>query len=299
MGYYIVYGFFYGISLLPWFIIYGISDIIFLLMAYVFRYRRDIILESLAKSFPEKTEKERRQILRSFYRNFSQTWMEMIKLLSISDSTLKRMVSVDFSAFHELTKDYPHVQLFAGHFMNWELYQAVLPANVPYLLKGIYMPLSSKIFERLVHKIRNRFGTVLIAATNKESLQQLNPLPGTSFCTAVVADQSPPNLHNAYWLKFMQQPTAFLGSPWVRMQRLNQPVVYIHCKKIRRGRYALHAQTLFLAPAALTPEQMTLQYAKAVEQTILENPPIYLWSHRRWKIAYDPANPGAPWIGDR
>lgn len=298
MGYYLVYGFFYLISLLPWFIIYGISDIIFLLLAYVFRYRRKMMQAALQRSFPEKTQQERDRILRGFYRNFCDTWLEMIKLLSMSKKKLSQRVTADFEAFHQLKPKHSHVQLFAGHFMNWEWFQAVLPIYVPYPVKGIYMPASSKVFDKLVYNIRNRFGVQLVSSLDKQALiAELDPLPGTSFCTGVVADQSPPNLQRAFWLNFLQQPTAFLANPWERMQRLNQPIVYIDAEKKRRGRYHLQAKLLFAEPAKLAAADMTLQYAQAVEATILKQPEIYLWSHRRWKIRYNADNPVAPWIG--
>jgi Kdo2-lipid IVA lauroyltransferase/acyltransferase len=56
--YYLLYGFFYLISLLPFFILYGIADVAFLIFYFVMGYRKKVVLENLRYAFPEKNEKE-------------------------------------------------------------------------------------------------------------------------------------------------------------------------------------------------------------------------------------------------
>ena len=72
--YYIVYGLLYFFSLMPWFLLYGISDMLAFLTYYVFGYRKTVVLNNLAIAFPEKSEAERKKIAKQFYRNFSDTW---------------------------------------------------------------------------------------------------------------------------------------------------------------------------------------------------------------------------------
>jgi len=301
MGYYLVYGFFYLVSLLPWFIIYGLSDIVAFILAYLVKYRRPMMQAALAKSFPEKSAAERRKILWQFYRNFSDTWFEMIKIMTMSTKQLSKMVDADMQAFHDMhKKNHAHVQVFLGHFMNWELYQSIVTQSQPYQFRGIYMALSNPLFEKIAYKIRTRFGSKLVSAKDPEAMnRELRPLPGTSFCTGVVADQSPPNLHKAYWMRFLNQPTAFLNGPWHRMAKLNQPVLYIRVEKKSRGRYRLYSDVMFEEPALMDPKEMMIEYVSRMEKTIRQSPEIYLWSHRRWKIPYNPANPGAEWIGPK
>ena len=64
--YYLVYSFFYLVSLLPFFILYGIADIGFVVTYYLIGYRREVVMENLRHAFPEKKEKELELISKRF-----------------------------------------------------------------------------------------------------------------------------------------------------------------------------------------------------------------------------------------
>ncbi len=88
--YYIIYGLLYLFSKLPWFVLYGISDLLAFLTYYVFGYRKKVVLGNLAIAFPDKTESERKEIAKQFYRNFSDTLAETIKMITASDEELSK-----------------------------------------------------------------------------------------------------------------------------------------------------------------------------------------------------------------
>ena len=82
--YYVVYPILYLFSLLPFFILYGVSDFIAFLLYHVIRYRKDIVLNNLAIAFPEKSKAERIKIAKQFYQYFADSFIETVKFLSIS-----------------------------------------------------------------------------------------------------------------------------------------------------------------------------------------------------------------------
>ena len=51
-------------------------------MAFIFRYRKKIILGNLQNAFPEAGEKEIRKIAHRFYRHLADVIFETIKLLT-------------------------------------------------------------------------------------------------------------------------------------------------------------------------------------------------------------------------
>ena len=55
-------------------------------MYYVFGYRKTVVMGNLAIAFPEKSLTEREVIASAFYKNFVDTFIETIKLLSMSDA---------------------------------------------------------------------------------------------------------------------------------------------------------------------------------------------------------------------
>ena len=88
--YHIVYGILYLFSLLPMFILHGISSFAAWLVWAVIGYRKEVVLANLAIAFPEKTEKERIVIAKGFYLNFCDAMLESVKLLSMSDEEVGR-----------------------------------------------------------------------------------------------------------------------------------------------------------------------------------------------------------------
>ncbi|MFT3884061.1 MAG: hypothetical protein QM724_01135 [Flavobacteriales bacterium] len=54
LGYYIALPFLYGIALLPFPLLYAVSDGVFVLLFHVIGYRRKVVRQNLRNSFPEK-----------------------------------------------------------------------------------------------------------------------------------------------------------------------------------------------------------------------------------------------------
>ena len=67
LSYYLLYGVAYMLSLLPFWLLYVISDALYLLMYRVVKYRRKVVWKNLTSSFPEKNETELRTTERQFY----------------------------------------------------------------------------------------------------------------------------------------------------------------------------------------------------------------------------------------
>ena len=88
--YFVIYSLLYLISLLPWRVLYIFSDGIAFLLKHVIKYRVDVVHQNLIIAFPNKTEKERKQIAYDFYQQFTDSFIETIKLLSISDKTFQK-----------------------------------------------------------------------------------------------------------------------------------------------------------------------------------------------------------------
>ena len=68
IAFWAVYGTWYLLSLLPLWVHYLFRDILFVLVAYVLRYRHRVIWKNLRNSYPEKSDKEIKTLQRQFYR---------------------------------------------------------------------------------------------------------------------------------------------------------------------------------------------------------------------------------------
>lgn len=294
--YYIVFGFLYLFSLLPLFILYGIGDFVFFILYYLVGYRKDVVMENLKNSFPEKSLNERKKIARRFYRNFIDNWVETLKLLSISKSALNKRITGNFDVFHELYAKNKSVQVNLGHFFNWEIMTLHTGINQPFTFLTVYLPQSSNIMNRLLIYMRSRWGNPQLPAT--DMARAILPWRKKQYLLALGADQSPAHADGGYWLQFMHQKTVFLKGPEKFARVQNIPVVMMTTTKPGRGRYHFEYFILAEDPKSLPEGELMRRYVKHMEENIRLQPEIYLWSHRRWKHKWDDRY--APlWVGEK
>lgn len=279
--YYIVYGFLYTISMLPFRVLYVISDFAWFLLYRVFKYRRDIILSNLAIAFPEKTQEERNAIAREFYRNFTDTFIESIKMISISRKQILKRSRCDFEYINELIDKGRNVHIMAGHQFNWEFANLTYAMNLKIPFVAVYMPVANKIFNRIFYDIRKRYGTVLISAWEFSS--KMHSVFSNQYILALAADQNPSNPSKGVWLNFFSRPAPFVTGPGKGAVKNNTAVVYVAFEKPKRGYYSFRIIPITENGASHTPEELTILYKNALEDTIRRNPSNYLWSHRRWR----------------
>ena len=90
------------------------------LVFYVFKYRKDVVMNNLLIAFPEKTEKERKQIAKKFYHNLLIHFIETIKFISISKKQIQKRSTGEFELLNKLIDKGKNVHIMAGHQFNWE-----------------------------------------------------------------------------------------------------------------------------------------------------------------------------------
>jgi KDO2-lipid IV(A) lauroyltransferase len=283
--YYIVYGFFYLLSLLPWFIIYAISDVLYILVFYIVGYRKKVVFHNLAIAFPEKTEKERLQIAKAFYHQFIDSIIETLKLLSISKKELLKRMIINIEVLNAYYDKLDKVQIMTGHFFSWEFGNLGFSATNFFPTVIVYMPVSNKIFNRIVYNLRTKFGTVLISALDfKNSFHQFQD---KKYSLVLVADQNPGNPAKAYWLPFFGKMAPFVKGPEKGARNGKVGIFYANFYKVKRGYYK--ADLEFIAENADTFKEgeLTKLLVNKVEEAVKTRPSNYLWSHRRWKHEFN------------
>jgi KDO2-lipid IV(A) lauroyltransferase len=282
--YYIIYPLLYGISLLPYFILYGVSDFLFFIAYYIAGYRKKVVFANLEIAFPEKTPKEKTSIAKKFYRNLIDTFIETIKLLSISEKQFKARAVMDFTAVKDLIDKGKSVQLHSGHQMNWEYGHWAVATQVTIPWVGVYMRINNKSLDRIFYKIRNKEKTVLVAV--QEFKTRAHSCFKKQYTLGLAADQNPGVPSSAYWLNFFNRPAPFVTGPDKGARKNNTAVVFFRFVKIKRGYYRFDSEVIIENGNELKEGELTLKYRDFLEDTIRKNPDNYLWSHRRWKWEY-------------
>jgi Kdo2-lipid IVA lauroyltransferase/acyltransferase len=284
--YYIVYGLFYAVSLLPLRVLYLLSDLVCFLLYYVFGYRKKVVMSNLLRAFPEKTEAERIMIAKKFYRNFTDNFIEVIKLVSASPAFINKHFTGDYSLCHKLNDQGKKCQALLAHNFNWEMGCLATAASIKQLFVVVYMPIGNKAIDRIFMKIRTKTGAVLLPATNMRNA--IIPYRNEIYMLALVADQNPGHPKNAYWVNFFGKPTPFVKGPESGARRGNTPVLFSKMIKIKRGYYKVFFEMGEEHPAALRAGELTIKYVEFLSNFIREYPEMWLWSHRRWKWDWQP-----------
>jgi len=282
--YYIIYPLLYVVSLLPFFVLYFISDIAAFLISHVFKYRKTVVRNNLAIAFPEKTEAERKAIAKRFYKYFTDTFIETLKFISISKTQLVKRSTGSFEMINSLIDKGYNINIMAGHQFNWEYANLLYAMNLKIPFVGIYMPISNKIFGKIFYEIRSRYGTVLISASDFKNEKQ--DVFKQQYMLALAADQNPGNPAGAYWLNFFGRPVPFVTGPEKGAVLNNAAVVYVGFKKVKRGYYTFTTTLLTEQSAGTKTGELTRLYRDALEKTVREDPANYLWSHRRFKFEW-------------
>ncbi len=283
LAYYFSLPFLYLISILPSWLFYGFSDVVFFLLYHIIGYRKGIVMENLRNSFPGKTEQELKTICKKFYGYLCDLFLETFKTLTMSKSFATEHC-VFTPAAKQLFDDYvekkQNVIIVMGHFGNWEWSGNSFSLICKQQLFVIYHPLANKYFNDLIAKMRLRFGTRLIAMkdTFREMLKERHNINATAF----IADQTP-SPENAYWTTFLHQDTPIFRGTETIARKLNYPVVYATVHRVKRGYYSITAETLFENPASTLDGEISEAHTRKLEQEIILQPEIWLWSHRRWK----------------
>ncbi len=281
--YYLTLPFIYFLSILPFPVLYGLSDIFYFFLYRLAGYRKKVVIDNLRKSFPEKSEQEIRAITRQFYRYFCDLFLETFKTLTISKASMLKHCSLDPAAaalFEQLAADNTNIIIVLGHKGNWEWAGNTFSLCCRHQLYVIYHPLSNKYFNGLIYRMRTRFGTRLIAMkdTFRDMLQHRKELSATAF----IADQTP-SPDKAYWMTFLNRDTpVFLGTEKIA-QKMKYPIVYVGVEKIKRGYYTLTADQLTTPPYSTEEGHITEAHTKRLEKDILKQTETWLWTHRRWK----------------
>jgi Kdo2-lipid IVA lauroyltransferase/acyltransferase len=282
--YYLTIPFIYLLSILPFPLLYGLSNIVYYLLYHLLGYRKKVVTQNLKNAFPEKTEQEILAIRRRFYRYFCDLFLETFKTLTISRKTMLKHCWLEENAlklFGQLADENKSIMVVMGHQGNWEWAGNTFSLCCRHQLYVIYHPLSNKYFNRLVYRMRTRFGTRLIAMkdTMRDMLSNRQELNATAF----IADQAP-QPDRAYWMEFLHQDTpVFLGIEKIA-QKIQYPVVYVSIKRVKRGYYSLHAERIELpSPVVSRLGELTELHTRKLEADIQKQPETWLWTHRRWK----------------
>jgi len=271
-----------ALARLPLSWLFGLSNVLALLMHRVIRYRASVIEANLTMAFPESSAQDRRQWAKAFYRHFADLIVEMIQSLAVKEAEVRqRLVLENPEIFEALHRQKKPVIVVWGHYTNFEFMAMGLPLLIPQKTFAVYQALRDPGMGSLIVDIRQRFGLVLYEMAETYPFMLGNPEPGPAYI--FMADQSPAANKIKFWGRFFNRPTATHLGVENLSKKINAAVVWIDAKKVQRGHYRLRATLLAEHPDQWPDHTLTQAHLDRLEHEIRAYPPHWLWSHKRWK----------------
>ena len=274
-------------SLLPFSILYVLSDFTYLIVYYLIGYRKNVVRENLKRSFPDKTDKELRVTEKKFYHHLCDLLFESMKMATISKEEMSRRMKI--LNYEPLLKHYDEnksVLLITSHYGNWEWtssFSMYLPADKP--MYQVYKQQKNKLFDRLIYNLRIRFGSVNVEVNELFDVLSSLKQQGKMGMIGLISDQSPSRKGIKYQSQFLNQRTPVITGTEIIAKKYDFPVYFVQIRRVKRGYYTCNPVPICLHPQESGKFEITEKYIRLLEQEIMAEPAYWLWSHRRWKFA--------------
>lgn len=281
------------ISRLPFSVLYTLSDILYFLFYYLSGYRKEVVMQNIRNSFPEKSQQEHIRICKQFYKHFCDLTFESLKIFSISEFEVrKRMVCKNPEIVNRYFDQGRSVILAGGHYNNWELFAVAVDDMVKHQTIGIYKPMTNLFFDQKMRETRGKYGLRMIST--RIVRQVFEEEKGNLTMTIFGMDQSPPLTSNSYWMQFLNQDTGVLFGAERYAKEFNYPVLFGRINKERRGYYSFEFVDIAEFPQQTQFGEITEKVTHLLEADIIQAPQYWLWSHKRWKHKRPEGHVNAP-----
>ena len=274
-------------SLLPFSILYVLSDFTYLIVYYLIGYRKNVVRENLKRSFPGKTDRELLATEKKFYHHLCDLLFESMKMATISKEEMSRRMKI--LNYEPLLKHYDEnksVLLITSHYGNWEWtssFSMYLPADKP--MYQVYKQQKNKLFDRLIYNLRIRFGSVNVEVNELFDVLSSLKQQGKMGMIGLISDQSPSRKGIKYQSQFLIQRTPVITGTEIIAKKYDFPVYFVQIRRVKRGYYTCNPVPICLHPQESGKFEITEKYIRLLEQEIMAEPAYWLWSHRRWKFA--------------
>ncbi|MCH2045378.1 MAG: hypothetical protein MK212_14775 [Saprospiraceae bacterium] len=269
--------------LIPFWLLYRMSDLLAFLMYRVFAYRRKVIRANLKNAFPKKSAKELQIIEQKFYTHLCDILLEGIKGLSMSKASIKKRYDVRQDAVEYMNTfcEQKSLMVVGGHYGNWEWGAIGATLHVIPDIVIFYKPVKNKYLDAYIRRTRSIHNTYLRSI--KETKQSFEEFKDQNLIYIMIADQNPSNRKAAHWVNFMNQETAVLHGPSKYSQEYELPLFFLHTRRLKRGYYQVYVDYLPEAANLEDFNAISQLFMSKLEEDLREEPSHWLWSHRRWK----------------
>ena len=249
--------------------------------------QRRIVRRNLQFAFPEQSRNQIQDLSKRFFQHFAIAILEILQMgCSTCEEMLKNVqVEGDEIVIEALAKQ-KGVIVVSAHLGNWEMALQYCPCYLQRSLTGVAKRMRNTVLDRLVHKLRTRFGNRIIY--KKGALPEMTQTLRQGQILGLLMDIS--RRFDGVEVKFFGRRATATPAAAMLALRCKSPVVPIFCHRNPRGGLVIKAEppleikrTGNLRSDLQTNTQLITD---SVEQAIRKNPEQWNWILKRWKEFY-------------
>jgi KDO2-lipid IV(A) lauroyltransferase len=285
--FYLMAGLVHLLSLIPDFLLYPIGIAIGFLGYCLDRRHIPIGMKNLEIAFPEKSEVERRRILRASYINLGRGGAEIIRLGGFFSKRLKNKIAYErFGYWGEIMARYPGrgALILSAHFGNFELL-AVGHAMHGHQINLVHHTQRFLAGDALITFVRERAG-VEILRKHSAARAVLKALRRGE-TVGIPFDQNAKR-SEAVFVPFFNEPAA-TTSGLARLVAISKcpvlPAFIVRQPDMRSHKIEIMEEVPIqrTGDADADIHENTRRFVKVVEDVVRRYPEQFLWTHRRYR----------------
>lgn len=294
IGKFLFFAILYILSLIPFWILYGLSSLVSFLLANIERIPTNkFVRRNMRRVFPEKTPSELHELNRLYYRAFGDFLIEFVKCPRFTNrQMMKRCVFKNLDLLEEKFKKHKFIICYGGHMVNYE-YQVCLPLYMPdYGMCHLYLAhpnSNTNEGTNWVLKVRSRYGAINIPSFSP--LRKLLELKtdfeegkamhkGYIFGTLSDMDTYDKEPHSAPF--FTKKLEVMTGAERIG-RKLDMPFFYAHITNPKRGYYEIEFLEMNPHDKDTNPFAYTDEFVRLLENNIKQQPELWMqWGSPRF-----------------
>ena len=248
---------------------------------------RDVALQNLHASFPEKNESEIRKIARENFRRLGETYSSVLKAGRMKENEISEILTIEgYEEIENILKENPEerIILAAGHFGNFELF-SWLRLAAPSVRQWIttYRGLRQRKLTELLLELRKASGVLYLERRDQgPQIKKVMEHPGVVL--GLVADQHAGA--SGIRLPVFDRMASVTPAPAIMAKRYNCRLFPTACFRPSLGRWKIELGNdipIRTNGKRRSTKDITLDIIAAHEEYIRRDPANWFWVHTRWK----------------
>lgn len=252
-------------------------------LGHIIRHRRGLVLDALARSFPERTPAERRQIADGMYRHLATLALECLYFSGQHANEFSTYLDIVGREHLETIRARNGGALaLMGHIGNWEL-MGLGATTLWNPINVVVKTMGDKAVNNYWRASREKMGLHLLPSANaaRDCIKALR----RKEAVALILDQNM-RRQRGIFVNFFGQPANTTPGLAVLSAVSKTPVVPIYMIRKDNGRHQFHILPPIDPPTDRSDESIhaaTQQYTKILEDIIRAHPTQWTWLHKRWR----------------